>query len=136
MGGHFWRRFMGFAFTIGVLALVAGFAYQAGTHMAVGEAGGGMMRTYGGHGFFFFPFLFFPFGLFLFFGLMKMLFWGGPRHWSGGDGMHPNRVYQGGPWQFEEWHRHAHEQGGAGTPSAPSASTPGGTGSPGPTASS
>ncbi len=124
MGGHFWRRFMGFAFSIGVLALVAGFAYQAGTHVAVGEAGGGMMRTYGGHGFFFFPFLFFPFGLLLFFGLMKMLFWGGPRHW-GGDGMH-----RSGPWQLEDWHRRAHEQTGASGGS--SAATPG---SGGPTSS-
>lgn len=114
-GGHFWRGAFGTLLGLALLALVAGFAYQAGTHATVGAAGpagGEAMRTYGWHGggFFFFPFLFFPFGIFLFFALMRMLWWGGPRHWSDG-GYGP---YRGGPGRIEEWHRQLHEQ--AGTP--------------------
>jgi hypothetical protein len=119
-GGHFWRGAFGTLLGLALLAVVAGFAYQAGTHAAVGAAGGGEMRTYGWHGggFFFFPFLFFPLGIFLFFGLMRMLFWGGPRHWSDG-GYGP---YRGGPAHLEEWHRHLHEQ--QGTPTSTAATTP------------
>lgn len=130
MGGHFWRRFISFVFGLGVLALVAGYAYQAGTHMAIHDATGGEIRTYGWHGGFFFPFLFFPFGLFLFFGLLKMLFWGGPRHWGGGYGGHHDSMMWGGPGRLEEWHRHAHEQQ-AGTTTATPTPTPAASGDPG-----
>jgi hypothetical protein len=123
MGGYFWRRLIGLIFGLGVLALVAGFAYQAGTHAAVGGAVEGGRRMYGWHGFFFFPLLFFPFGFFLFFALMRMLFWGGPRHWGGGYG-----GYRGGPGRLEEWHRQAHEQSGNATPGTASSTAPGSTG--------
>jgi hypothetical protein len=57
--------------------------------------------------FFPFGFLIFPFAFFLFFGLMRALFWRG--RWGGG-----------GPWggnprsRFEEWHRQAHQSPGTG----------------------
>src|SRR5262249_41357489 len=62
---------------------------------------------------FFFPFgfLFFPLAFFLFFGLMRAIFWRG--RWGGG-----------GPWggdprsRFDEWHRQAHQSTNTGEPRA------------------
>jgi hypothetical protein len=64
---------------------------------------------------------FFPFGaicgsiffLFLFFGAMRMIFFGGMRH-HGWEGRHHGpwgRHWEGGvPPMFEEWHKRAHEE--------------------------
>lgn len=70
---------------------------------------------YGHHGFFF------PFGaicgsiffLFLIFGLMKMVFFGGMRHrgWEGHKHGPWGRHWENGvPPMFDEWHKQAHEE--------------------------
>jgi len=68
-------------------------------------------RGYGwGGGFFFFPFLLFPIGFFLFFALMRALFWG-PRHWGSGYGPGPGGSFREQRMdRLQEWHRRAHEE--------------------------
>jgi hypothetical protein len=104
---------------IGLLAGIGGYMYNVG--VAQGMADSGKLTTpaqgvtpYPYYGpFFFRPFWFgfgflgwlVPlFGLFLFFGLLRWIFWGGPWGWRG------SRYYGSGvPPTFEEWHRKAHE---------------------------
>ena len=73
-----------------------------------------------GFGFGLFHFVFFFFGMFLLFGLLRRLFWGGHGGWGGHGpwGMH-GPWGRHGPWgehglppAFEEWHRRAHEPAG------------------------
>jgi len=125
-------------------------AYQVGLSTAVATAaadgatvvapayGWGYGMGYGWHpfgfGFGIFGFLFGLFFLFLIFGLIRALFWGGRRGWGpggwggpggrgpGGPGEHSR--YDRNPWidrfgpSFEEWHRHAHEPGSSNEPPA------------------
>jgi hypothetical protein len=130
-----------------VIALVIGggvlvnTAYQAGLNTAVTTAaasgatvvapayGWGYGMGYGWHpfgfGFGIFGFLFGLFFLFLIFGLIRAIFWGGRRGWrpggwggrSGwsGPGQAGDSHHERNPWierfgpSFEEWHRNAHE---------------------------
>ena len=124
MDGGSWKRgFMGL-FGLVVVGAVAVIAYSVGAAHGGGYVEGTRdgMRMYG-HGGFFFPFLFFPLGLLLFFGVMRALF--GRRRWRGDYGGYM-RGYGpgGGPGRLEEWHRRAHEGSGDTTPpAAPSGST-------------
>jgi len=139
-----------------VIALVIGggilvnTAYQAGLNTAVATAaadgatviapayGWGYGMGYGWHpfgfGFGIFGFLFGLFFLFLIFGLIRAIFWGGRRGWGpggggsggwGGPGHHGDSRYERNPWierfgpSFEEWHRHAHEGQSSNEPPPP-----------------
>jgi len=134
------RRFVAAILLIAVLAvgggLIANAAYQAGVDTAVVTAvgAGGTVGTpvvvpaygygwrLGGPGFGFFGFLVTLFILFIVFGLIRAIFWGGPRrghgwggpgrgHGWGGAGHEPGRS----PWEtkahdaFDQWHRRAHD---------------------------
>jgi hypothetical protein len=116
------RIIFGILLTLVVLAgalAVGYYAYQAGVaqgladsgKLVVPEAGARLYPFYGpfwhrpfGFGFGFlgclFPVLFF----FLFFGLLRGLFW---RPWGGGWG-HRGHWGRGAPPMFDEWHRQAH----------------------------
>jgi hypothetical protein len=123
--------------------LIANAAYQAGVDTAVTTAVADGATTvvaplpaygygygYGWHpfgfGFGIFGLLVGLFFLFIIFGLIRAIFWGGRRGWGpggwggpggwnrpGGPGNHS--PYERNPWierfgpSFEEWHRHAHE---------------------------
>jgi hypothetical protein len=77
-----------------------------------------------GFGFGIFGFLFTAFIVFLFFGLLRRVFWRGPMMgpWAfrGGPG-HWDREHGGVPPMFGEWHRRAHAQGNEASPASPSA---------------
>ena len=96
--------------------LIAVGAYDAGLSQAVVQqapAGGTVPVAYYGHpygwGFGFFPFGFlFPlFGIFIFFGLLRMLFWGG-RGYYGHRGWYGDGQQHDVPSRFEDWHKRAH----------------------------
>ena len=116
--------------------VIASVAYQVGVNVAVTTAvtdgatvvapvpayGWGYGMGYGWHpfGFGIFGLLFGLFFLFIVFGLIRAIFWGGRRGWgSGGWGGPGDRGsdsrYERNPWierfgpSFEEWHRRAHE---------------------------
>jgi hypothetical protein len=111
------RGFLGIVLLVVLVAGAAGLAYNAGVAHGLAQSGqtvappGGGPYPYGpyygpymhgpfGFGFFglLFPLLF----IFLFFGLLRGLFW----HSWGGYGHHWGR---GVPPEFEEWHRRVHE---------------------------
>lgn len=136
--------------------VIANTAYQAGVSTAVTNAvsDGATVVTqvpaygygygYGpgwhpfGFGFGIFGLLFGLFFLFIIFGLIRAIFWGGRRGWGpggwggsggwnepggpGGPGNHSH--YERNPWierfgpSFEEWHRHAHEPESSNEPPA------------------
>jgi hypothetical protein len=127
--------------------LIANTAYQAGLNTAVTTAvadggtvvapvpayGWGYGMGYGWHPFGFgigiFGLLFGLFFLFLIFGLIRAVFWGGRRGWGsggwGGPGHHGgDSRFERNPWierfgpSFEEWHRHAHEPQSSNEPPA------------------
>jgi len=126
--------------------IIANTAYQAGVNTAVTTAaadgatviapayglgyGMGYGMGYGWHpfgfGFGIFGLLFGLFFLFIVFGLIRAIFWGGRRGWGPGRWGGPggwsgpgqpgdHSHYERNPWierfgpSFEEWHRHAHE---------------------------
>jgi len=108
------RGIVGIVLVLLLAAGVAGIAYNAGIARGVAESGkitpppSGVTPYpyygpfYGFHPFgfgFLFPLLFF----FIFFGLLKGLFW---RPWGGYHGQYGKGV----PPMFEEWHRRAHEE--------------------------
>ncbi len=106
------RGVLGVVLVLGLVAGVAGIAYNSGVARGLAESGkitappsGALPYPYYGpffhYGFgFLFPLLFF----FLFLVLLKGLFW---RSWGhGGYG----RWGTGVPPMFEEWHRRAHEE--------------------------
>jgi hypothetical protein len=85
--------------------------HQEVTHV-VGTNGNDTIVIHDDRPFFFpFGFFFFPLAIFLFFGLMRALFWRG-------------RSGRGGPWggdpraRFDEWHRQAHQSINPGEPRA------------------
>ena len=111
------------------LVLLAGvvgigiYVYNAGVAQGLAESGqlgvpetGGVPYPYYGGPFFLRPFGW-GFGLlgclipllfvFLFFGLLRGLFWRG--RWGWGPSGHRGRWEKGVPPMFEEWHRRAHE---------------------------
>ena len=123
--------------------IIANTAYQAGLSTAVTTAAAngatvvapvpayGYGYGYGWHpfgfGFGIFGFIFGLFFLFLIFGLIRAIFWGGRRGWGGGwggPGHHGDARYGRNPWidrfgpSFEEWHRQAHEPGSSNEPPA------------------
>ena len=127
--------------------LIANTAYQAGLNTAVTTAvadggtvvapvpayGLGYGMGYGWHpfglGFGIFGLLFGLFFLFIIFGLVRAIFWGGRRGWGHGGWGGPGRYgsdsrYERNPWierfgpSFEEWHRNAHEPQSSGEPPA------------------
>ena len=123
---------------VGALALVA---YNAGVDAGVASvgtsaAGATTVHVVRGFGGFFPGFFFFPFGFLFFILFVSLIFrafgWGGRGHrrhdWSGHSG---DPRWGGGPGsRFEDWHRQAHRdapgsQGqppnGSATPGAPSA---------------
>ena len=98
--------------------LIAVGAYDAGLSQAVVQtapAASGAPAVYYGHpygygwGFGFFPFGFlFPLlGIFIFFGLLRMLFWGG-RGYYGHRGWYGDGQQHDVPSRFDEWHKRAH----------------------------
>ena len=96
--------------------LIAVGAYDAGLSQAVVQtapATGTVPVAYYPHpygwGFGFFPFGFlFPlFGIFIFFGLLRMLFWGG-RGYYGHRGWYGDGQQHDVPSRFEDWHKRAH----------------------------
>jgi hypothetical protein len=127
--------------------LIANAAYDAGVHTAVTTAvangatvaapvvvppyGYGAGYGYGWHpfgfGFSIFGLLFGLFFVFIIFGLIRAIFWGGHRGWGpggpggwGGPGHHGNGGrHERNPWMerfgptFEEWHRQAHGPAGS-----------------------
>jgi hypothetical protein len=90
-----------------LLAVIVGvFAYNAGVASAVQQSGKVVTAPYPyppypyywhGPGFFFFPF----FGIFLFFLVLRGLFWRGGWHHRGGCGSMD---------RLDEWHRQSHER--------------------------
>ncbi len=145
------RRTIAAVLLIALLAigggLIANTAYQAGLNTAVTTAaadgatvvapvpayGWGYGMGYGWHpfgfGFGIFGLLFGLFFLFIIFGLIRAIFWGGRRGWGpggwGGPGNHGDSRYERNPWierfgpSFEEWHRQAHEPRSSNEPPAP-----------------
>jgi hypothetical protein len=96
--------------------LIAVGAYDAGLSQAAVQtapAAGTVPVAYYPHmygwGFGFFPFGFlFPlFGIFIFFGLLRMLFWGG-RGYYGHRGWYGDGQQHDVPTRFEEWHKRVH----------------------------
>src|SRR5262245_53048069 len=83
--------------------------HHAEVTRVVGTDGNDTIVIHDDHPYFFpFGFLFFPLAFFLFFGLMRAVFWRG--RWGGGP-------WNGDPrTRFEEWHRQAHQSPGAGEP--------------------
>ncbi len=135
------RRIVPAILLVAVLAVGGGLlvnaAYDAGVHTAVTTAVDNGARVaapvvvppygygygYGWHpfgwGFSIFGVLFGLFFLFLIFGLIRAIFWGGRRGWGPGGWGEPGHHANGGrydrnPWierfgpSFEEWHRQAH----------------------------
>lgn len=88
-------------------------AQQVLVPATVPAAGGAPAVAYYGHpygwGFGFFPFGFlFPiFGIFIFFALLRALFWGG-RGYYGHRGWYGDGHQHDVPSRFEEWHKQAH----------------------------
>jgi hypothetical protein len=117
------RAFLAVILILIVGGAIAAGAYEAGlaqsaAQVVVPAAGAAPAVAYYGHpygwGFGFFPFGFlFPIlGLFLFFGLMRALIWGGRgygHHGWYGDGQ------PGVPGRFDEWHKRAHGDTTTGT---------------------
>ena len=123
-GGGFFRVIAALLL-VGLLAIVGIGVYDAGVGAGLAEAARTAVASgdpapavyypgpyYGhgwgyGHGFGIFGFLFFIFGIFLFFGLLRAVFgwgrWGGggPGGWSRRDGPRGH---------LDEWHRQAHEE--------------------------
>jgi hypothetical protein len=142
--------FLGGILVLLVGAGVAWLAYQAGLSQAATTAAGtASVVVYGGAGFGFFHIVGIIFGLFLLFGLARLLFgllfWRGPRHWSR-MGMGPGAAGPGGfghggfgPGHMGRWadreafvaemHRRLHEADAAAGTGATGA--PGITGDPG-----
>jgi hypothetical protein len=123
---------------VGALAAVGGLAYRAGIIQGLTQSGkvefvappaGGFYPYH--PGLFFHPFSFLGclvplFFFFLFFGVMRMVFfrpWGW-RH--GGPGLMHHGPWGGErghvPSMFEEWHKRAHGEGAPGEPEPPKAS--------------
>ena len=159
------RRIIPAILLVAVLAIGGGLlvnaAYDAGVHTAVTTAvdNGAQVAPvvvppyaygngygYGWHpfgwGFSIFGLLFGLFFLFIIFGLIRAIFWGGHRGWGpGGWGGGPGHRghgwdarYDRNPWierfgpSFEEWHRQAHGTGPTpGSSTEPPASNPGST---------
>jgi hypothetical protein len=147
-GAQSMRRIIPAILLVAVLAIGGGLlvnaAYDAGVHTAVTTAVGngtqvapvvvppyGYGYGYGWHpfgwGFSIFGLLFGLFFLFIIFGLIRAIFWGGRRGWGPGGWSGPGHHgrgwdarYERNPWierfgpSFEEWHRQAH--GSATTP--------------------
>jgi hypothetical protein len=87
---------------IGVTAYQAGVAHGLALQIPAGAAAAPLAYPYYGWyrpwGFGLFgPFLF----LLLWFGLARMLWWGGRRRWY---------CTHDGPWGYDEWHRRAHDR--------------------------
>jgi hypothetical protein len=112
---------------IGVMFALGVFVYNAGMMQGLAQstqAQGGAPAAapypmyvmpywpfwYGGFGFFFVPII----GLFIFFGIMRAIFWHGRPGWRHMNG--PDDTGNGVPPRFEEWHRRMHE--GQSTPPA------------------
>jgi hypothetical protein len=137
------RRTIAIGLLIALLVIgggvIATAAYQAGLNVAVTTAvadggtvvapvpayGWGYGPGYGWHpfgfGFGIFGLLFGLFFLFIIFGLIRAIFWGGRRGW--GPGSWGGRGGWGGPGnggdsRFEQWHRQAHEGGSSNEPPA------------------
>jgi hypothetical protein len=137
------RRTIAIGLLIALLVIgggvIATAAYQVGLNVAVTTAvadggtvvapvpayGWGYGPGYGWHpfgfGFGIFGLLFGLFFLFIIFGLIRAIFWGGRRGW--GPGSWGGRGGWGGPGnggdsRFEEWHRQAHEGGSSNEPPA------------------
>lgn len=120
------RRLLVAIVLIAGLVLVGVTAYNAGVTAGLAESGrilgpGDRVASpyiYPGFGFGFGFFGFFGALLFFFliFGLLRAVFWGGPRGWHGGGRWRDGRGSwaAGGPPMFEEWHRRMHE--GTATP--------------------
>jgi hypothetical protein len=156
------RRIVPAFVLIAVLAIGGGLlvnaAYDAGVHTAVTTAVGdgaqvapvvvppyGYGYGYGWHpfgwGFSIFGLLIGLFFLFVIFGLIRAVFWGGHRGWGRGDwggpgdrGHRHDARYWRNPWidrfgpSFEEWHRQAHDSATSPGPSnEPPASNQGST---------
>jgi hypothetical protein len=137
------RRTIAIGLLIALLVIgggvIATAAYQVGLNVAVTTAvaeggtvvapvpgyGWGYGPGYGWHPFGFgsgiFGLLFGLFFLFIIFGLIRAIFWGGRRGWGpggwGGPGG-PVGPGNGGASRFEEWHRRAHEGGSSNEPPA------------------
>ncbi|MBI3914012.1 MAG: hypothetical protein HY327_07480 [Chloroflexi bacterium] len=119
MNGHWFVRFVLVVLLIAVMGGFAFYAYNVGIAQGLAQGGtstapavGVAPLQYYGRSFFFHPFGFlgclFPlFFLFLFFGLMRGIFWGGRRGW-----MHHRHDMgeKDAPPMFEEWHRKMHER--------------------------
>lgn len=137
------------AYQAGLSTAVATAAANGGTTVVAPAYGWGYGMGYGWHpfgfGFGIFGLLFGLFFLFLVFGLIRAIFWGGRRGWGPGGWGGPSGWYGPGgrgpgghgpggyadrsrdernPWidrfgpSFEEWHRHAHEAGASSEPPA------------------
>ena len=138
------RRIIPAILLIAVLAIGAGLianaAYQAGLNTAVttAVASGGtvapvVVPAYGygygygwhpfGFGFSFFGLLFGLFFLFIVFGLIRAVLFGGRRGWGPGSHAH-GEGYERNSWierfgpSFEEWHRRAHSSESSNEPPA------------------
>jgi hypothetical protein len=130
-----WRVLFIALLLVGAAAAVGYYAYQAGIARGVAEgvgisapSAGTMPVTPYGYGPYFHPrpFGFGPLGclvpflfFFVFFGLLKGLFWGrrwgwGPRHGMWGHNFGPEG--SDAPPMFREWHRRAHEDPPSGEP--------------------
>jgi hypothetical protein len=148
------RRIVPAVLLIAVLAIGGGLlvnaAYDAGVHQAVttavanGDTVAPVVPPYGygygygwhpfGFGFGIFGLLIGLFFLFIIFGLIRAIFWGGRRGWGpggwGGPGHHDgDSRHERNPWierfgpSFEEWHRRAHEAGSSNEPPASNTSS-------------
>jgi hypothetical protein len=105
-------RILAFILAIVVLGAVGVLAYNAGVAEGLAASGeavgeGRFDRPYIGWGFGPFAILFWILIFFLFFGLLRALLWGGPRHYGAPGGWHEGWGRDLPP-RFEDWHRRAH----------------------------
>jgi len=111
-----WRRVLVavlILLVVGGIATAVGVnAYHAGMVHAVADSGRAVAPavSWGYHPFLFFPFGFFLFPLtiflfvWLFAGMGRRRYWGGPWHHEHGPG-----PWSGADQRFDEWHRRAHQ---------------------------